>query len=114
MAEFVRFTLDDGSAVLFESTESDLVELHGGQPDVRQCGRLTEQGVAEAAEQVARSLRSRLAPDEVSLEFGLKVSGEVNWFFANAQGEGAIKVTLRWAGNAAATAYETGPDPGEG
>jgi hypothetical protein len=33
----------------------------------------------------------------VSLEFGLKVSGEVNWwFFAKAQGEGTIKVTLKW------------------
>ena len=31
MAEFVRFTLDDGSEVLFESAESDLVALHGGR-----------------------------------------------------------------------------------
>ena len=77
MAEFVRFKLDDGSEVMFESAESDLVALRGGPPDVRDGGRLTErlQGVAEAAEQVAGSLRSRLAPDEVSLEFGLKVSG---------------------------------------
>jgi hypothetical protein len=117
MAEFVRFTLDDGSVVLFESAESDLVALHGGPPDVSDGGRLTErlQGVAEAAEQVAGSLRSRLVPDEVSLEFGLKVSGGVNWFFAKAQGEGTIKVTLRWAGNSAsATPPGTGPDPGEG
>ena len=119
MAEFVRFTLDDGSEVMFESAESDLVAQHGGPPDVREGGRLTErlQGVAEAAEQVAGSLRSRLAPDEVSLEFGLKVSGEVNWFFAKAQGEGTIKVTVKWAGNAAAAARpadETGPDPGRG
>jgi hypothetical protein len=28
VAEFVRFTLDDGSQVLFESAESDLVALH--------------------------------------------------------------------------------------
>ena len=102
MAEFVRFTLDDGSEVLFESAESDLVALHGGSPDVRDGGKLTArlQGVAEAAEEVAGSLRSRLAPDEVSLEFGLKVSGGVNWFFAKAQSEGTIKVTLRWAANA--------------
>ena len=118
MAEFVRFTLDDGSKVLFESAESDLVAQHGGQPDMREGGRLTErlQGVAEAAEQVAGSLRSRLAPDEVSLEFGLKVSGEVNWwFFAKAQGESTIKVTLKWAGNSAsATPPGTGRDPGQG
>ena len=113
VAEFVRFTLDDGSEVMFESAESDLVAPRGGQPDVREGGRLTErlQGVAEAAEQVAGSLRARLAPDEVSLEFGLKVSGEVNWwFFAKSAGEGTIKVTLKWAGNAATNASTTQSD----
>src|SRR5689334_1509791 len=60
MAEFVRFTLDDGSQVLFESAESDLVALHGGPPEVRDGGKLTArlQEVAEAAEEVAGSLRS--------------------------------------------------------
>jgi hypothetical protein len=117
MAEFVQFTLDDGSQVLFESAESDLVALHGGAPEVRDGGKLTArlQGVAEAAEEVAGSLRSRLVPDEVSLEFGLKVSGGVNWFFAKAQGEGTIKVTVKWAGNAApAGPPGTGQDPGKG
>ena len=117
MAEFVRFTLDDGSEVLFESAESDLVALHGGPPEVRDGGSLTArlQGVAEAAEEVAGSLRARLVPDEVSLEFGLKVSGGVNWFFAKAQGEGTIKVTVKWAGNPApATPPGTGQDPGKG
>lgn len=104
VAEYVRFTLDDGSTVVFESAESDLVAQHGGSPDVRDGGRLTErlQGVAEAAEQISESLRSRLVPDEVSLEFGLQVSGEVNWwFFAKAATEGTIKVTLKWSGDAA-------------
>ena len=118
MAEFVRFTLDDGSQVLFESAESDLVSLHGGgQPDVRDGGRLTArlQAVAEAAEEVAGSLRSRLIPDEVSLEFGLQVSGGMNWFFAKAQTQGTIKVTLKWAGNAApAIPPGTGQDPVHG
>jgi hypothetical protein len=117
MAEFVRFTLDDGSQVLFESAESDLVALHGGAPEVHDGGRLTArlQGVAEAAEEVAGSLRARLVPDEVSLEFGLQVSGGVNWFFAKAQGQGSIKVTLTWAGNSAsATPAGTGQAPGEG
>ena len=117
MAEFVRFTLDDGSQVLFESAESDLVALHGGgEPEVRDGGKLTArlQGGAEAAEEVAGSLRSRLVPDEVSLEFGLKVSGGVNWFFAKAQGEGTIKVTLKWAGtSASATSPGSGQDRGK-
>jgi hypothetical protein len=117
MGEFVRFTLDDGSQVLFESAESDLVALHGGPPDVFDGGKLTArlQAVAEAAEEVAGSLRARLVPDEVSLEFGLQVSGGVNWFFAKAQGEGTIKVTVKWAGNSAsATPPGTGQDPGTG
>jgi Trypsin-co-occurring domain 1 len=104
VAEFVRYTLDDGTEVVFESAESELVRLHGGEPDVREGGRLSERlrGVAEAAEQVAGELRSRLGPEEISLEFGLKVAGEINWwFFAKAQSEGTIKVTLKWAGNRA-------------
>jgi Trypsin-co-occurring domain 1 len=115
MAEFVRFTLDDGSQVLFESAESDLVALHGGPTDVSDGGKLTArlQAVAEAAEEVAGSLRARLVPDEVSLEFGLKVSGGVNWFFAKAQGEGTIKVTLTWAGNVPMTATATPPGTGQ-
>jgi Trypsin-co-occurring domain 1 len=99
MAEFVRFTLDDGSEVVFESAESDLVTLHGGQADVVDGGRLQTrlESVAAAAEQVAASMRARLEPDQVMLEFGLKVSGEVNWwFFAKNQAEGTIKVTVTW------------------
>jgi hypothetical protein len=52
VAEFVRFTLDDGSEVPFETAESDLVAQHGGgPPEVRYGGKLTArlQGVAEAA-----------------------------------------------------------------
>ena len=99
MTEFVRYTLDDGSQVVFEAAESDLVRLHGGQPDVIDGGQLQTRlaAVAAAAENVASSLRSRLRPEEIALEFGLKVSGEVNWwFFAKNQAEGTIKVTLKW------------------
>ena len=122
MAEFVRFTLDDGSEVLFESAESDLVAMHGGPPDVFDGGKLTArlQGVAEAAEEVAGSLRSRMAPTggpQPGRLGAAKVSGGVNWFFAKAQGEGTIKVTVKWAGNAPTTALATPPgagqDPGE-
>jgi hypothetical protein len=117
----MRFTLDSGSVVVFESAESDLVAQHGGAPEVRDGGRLTHQlqGVAEAAEQLAESLRSRLVPDEVALEFGLKVSGEMNWwFFAKAATEGTIKVTVTWSKDVAkpgvAAEPEAGPDAEDG
>jgi len=104
MAEFVQFTLDDGAVVMFESAESDLVSLRGGEPDVAEGGMLTSRlrAVAQAAEEVATTLRSSLTPDEVCLQFGLKVSGEVNWwFFAKAQSEGTISVSLKWAADSA-------------
>ncbi len=102
MAEFVKFALADGSEVFFESAESDLVALHSSTPEVTDGGRLHArlESVAEAASEVAGSLRSRLTPDEVALEFGLKISGEVNWwFFAKHQAEGTINVKLTWRGN---------------
>jgi hypothetical protein len=102
MADFVRYTLDeDGKTeVLFESAEGSLVQQHGGEPDVIDGGRLQArlEAVSVAAQQIATELRSQMAPDEVELKFGLKVSGEVNlWFFAKNQAEGTIEVTLRWA-----------------
>lgn len=99
MADFVKFVLDDGSEVYFESAESDLVALHGAEPDVVDGGRLQArlESVGQAAHQVAKSLRSRVAPDEIILEFGLKVAAEVNWwFFAKSQAEATMNVTLTW------------------
>jgi hypothetical protein len=98
MADFVKFKLDDGSEVFFESAEADLVQLHGGQAEVANGGPLSGRlaVVASAAEQVAVSLRERVQPHEVALEFGMKVSGEMGWFFAKSQAEGTIKVTLKW------------------
>ena len=42
------------------------------------------------------------------------MSGGVNWFFAKAQGEGTMKVTVKWPGiTAPATPPGTGQDPGK-
>jgi hypothetical protein len=42
--------------------------------------------------QVFKRLRERLAPEEIELEFGVKVSGEVGWwFFAKASDTGACQ-----------------------
>lgn len=99
MADFVRYELGSGAAVLFEASEGSLVSLRSGEPDVSEGGRLGERlgEIATAAESVAESLRSRLAPDELRLEFGVKVAGEVNWWFiSKSKGEGNLAVTLTW------------------
>ena len=75
MAGFVKSTLDDGSEMLFESAESGLVAARGARPDVVDGGRLQTrlEGFAAAAEQVARPLRERLGPEEMSPEFELRM-----------------------------------------
>jgi Trypsin-co-occurring domain 1 len=99
MADFVRYELEDGSEVYFESSEGSLVSLRGGAPDVVGAGKLGDRlrQVAGAAEEVSRGLRERLGPEEIELTFGVKVSGGVDWwFFAKASGDASINVKLTW------------------
>lgn len=99
MADFVRYELEDGSEVFFETAEESLVSPRGGSADVVDAGRLGDRlgPIAVAAGEVSRSLREHLAPGEIELSFGVKVSGEVGWwFFARANGEASINVKVTW------------------
>jgi hypothetical protein len=100
VADFVKYTLEDGEEVLFESAETDLVTLHrGGKPEVADGGRLEARlgAIAKTAQQVAGAMREKLEPDELAVELGVKIAGELNlWFFAKNQAEATISVTLTW------------------
>ena len=96
MADFVSVTLEDGSEVLFESAESNLVALHGGAPEIVTAGTVGRlAAIAEATGQLCESLKA-LEPDQLQLEIGVGLSGEVGWFFAKSSMEGSLKVTLTW------------------
>jgi hypothetical protein len=42
-------------------------------------------------------MRAALTPDELSVELGVSVAGELNaWFFVRSQAEATIKVTATW------------------
>lgn len=114
MADFVKYELEDGSEVFFESAEGSLVSLRGGSPDVEDAGRLGDrlQHIAVAVDEMSKGLRERLAPEEVELSFGVKVSGSVGWwFFAKANGEAAMNVKLTWRADARqASAARSGDD----
>jgi hypothetical protein len=116
VVDFVRYVLGDEGQVYFESSEGSLVSLRaGGDPDVAEGGRLGERlrEIAVAADLMASSLRERLGPDEIKLEFGVKVAGEVNWwFFAKNSAEGSIGVTLTWRGGADKGVTSPGVDDG--
>ena len=79
MADFVKYQLEDGSEVYFESAEATLVSLKGGPADVENGGELGDRlsHIAAAAEQVSKGLRERLAPEEIELAFGVGTTDQV-------------------------------------
>lgn len=98
MADFARVTLPDGTEVLFEEPGADLVTSRGRHAAIKgvepDAARL--ETIAQAARQVSEELRTRLIPDELTLEIGVGLTGEVGWFFAKATSQGSLKVTLTW------------------
>jgi Trypsin-co-occurring domain 1 len=101
MADLVYYTMDDGTKVLFETAEADLVSLHAGTGHMteKDGGPLAERlsGIAKATQRIAAAMKNALEPDELSVELGIKVAGELNvWFFAKNQAEATIKVTGTW------------------
>jgi hypothetical protein len=98
MTAFVSVTLDDGTQVLFQSPTSDLVASHAGAAEVVSAdgavGRV--EAIAKATQQMCASLRSHMAPDDLQLEIGVGISGEVGWFVAKSTAEASVKVTLTW------------------
>lgn len=100
MADFVQVVLDDGTEVIFQSAESDLVRPHGGPPVLERYDAAMDalESMALATHRVARSFAEQLKPDEIALEIGVGLSGEVGWFFAKSEIEATLKLTLTWKG----------------
>lgn len=98
MADFVEVVLDDGTRVIFQSAESDLVRPHGGPPAVERYEAAMDAlgEMAHATHRVARSFTEKMKPDETSLEIGVGLSGEVGWFFAKSEMEATLTMTLTW------------------
>ena len=98
MADFVKVVLDDGTEVVFQSAESDLVRPHGGPPVVERYEAAMDAlgAMAHATHRVARSFAEKMKPDELALEIGVGLSGEVGWFFAKSEVEATLTMTLTW------------------
>jgi len=92
--DVARYTLDDGTVVVFEVDPAS-----GYRPaspgDVVSQVRAAVAPALEAAQVVIEKARDA-SPDEVEVKFGLKVSGEANWWVAKAATEGNFEITLRW------------------
>ena len=105
MSELLKFDSDDGGTVLVEVAD----DLRG--PVTR--GSRTEAAVVDAGESLERVLgqlgpvvkgivsQLRTAadwPDEVEIEFAVKVSADANVIIARGGGEANFRIALRWSG----------------
>ncbi|HZO70502.1 MAG TPA: CU044_2847 family protein [Kribbellaceae bacterium] len=94
MPEIVRYRVDDDTVAQFEI--EPVPGFHpAGAGSV--AGRVRES--ADAAIEAARVLLDRvkeIAPDEVHVRFGVKVTGTADWIIARASTEGNFEITLTW------------------
>jgi hypothetical protein len=106
MRQLVEFPVSDESAhvVLVEVDEGALdsgVEQASRGDDVGKAAATIAQSVDSvwpAAEAVLKTLRGHVhGPDEVTLTFGVKLSGGVNAIIAAATGEANFQVQMKWA-----------------
>lgn len=104
MKRYVEFPLEAGGSVLVEVEEPDAAGgtvRAGRETDLPERARLTFEAalsrVRPAAESVIGQLRDLAdPPDQVGVEFGLKLTGTSGAIIASAGVEANFKVTLTW------------------
>lgn len=94
MAKVARYTLDDGTQVAFEY-EPPAGYAPASSEEAVEKVRAAVQPAVDAARVVIEQVR-RAAPDEAEVSFGIKVSGQANWFIAKAATEANFEVRLAW------------------
>jgi hypothetical protein len=101
MRQLIQFALEDGSPVYMEvdAVEEDSQLVGQVEEDIIQAKQSFKEALAHvkpAAETVLNTFREMNAPDEINLEFGLKLSGAVGAIFASAKSEANFRVLLKW------------------
>jgi hypothetical protein len=97
----VQFILDDGSQMYVETAEdaSSNQRVSKSREGIEEAEKSFSQALAHikpAAEKVLQAFREMNSPDEVRLEFGLKLSGKVGAVFVSTDSEATFKVSLMW------------------
>ena len=104
MKHLIEFPLEDGGAILVEVDEP---EPQGGVMRAARPGEIvakagqTFEAALERIKPAAGTIIAKLRglhdpPDEVEVEFGLKMSAEAGAVIATAGAEANYKVTLKW------------------
>jgi hypothetical protein len=103
MGELVRFKTEKGESVFVEVAALEGPVTRGGRAGgaVVDAGQTLERVLARlgpAVRGIATQLRAAAdRPDEVEVEFGVKLSADSNVIIARAGGEANFRVALRWS-----------------
>jgi hypothetical protein len=99
----VEFPLDGGGSVFIESDEPELAgTVRVGRADgVPEKAKQTFEQSLETVRTVAGALLAKVdelsdRPDELEIEFGIKLSGEIGAILASAKAEANYAVTMTW------------------
>jgi hypothetical protein len=109
MPQIAKFPLKNGGVVAVEVESSDLGGriMRGSSPAdavavASDSFEAALESVRAAAEGILDKLRSLAQPpDEVAVEFGVKMSAETGAIIAKASGEANFKINLTWKKSAA-------------
>jgi hypothetical protein len=103
MKHLVEFPLEDGTTILVEvdDPETGSVVRSGRAGDAVAKSQKTFEEAMDKVKPAASAIIAKIrslhdAPDEVEVEFGLKMSADVGAFVASAGVEANYKVTLKW------------------
>jgi hypothetical protein len=101
VTEQVRFKLASGGSVVAEMDEVPGVSRAGRQDALITAQRTLEGALTEvrdaAAATIAQFQDMARKPDEVEIEFGVKLNAEAGAIIARTGMEGHFQVTVRWS-----------------
>ena len=101
MAEIVRFDVGEDSCVLVETADDTfgMEQVARGEDGVVQASRRLEDALTSVRDAARASLEvlRHLSPDEIEVEFGIKLAAEAGAFIAKTSGEGHFTVKMTWS-----------------
>lgn len=101
MDTVVRYQVGDGSSVLVEVDEDTygVEEVARTSAGVVEAGQRLESALASVRDAARATLDTltKLSPDRVEVEFGIKLAGEAGAMIAKASAEGHFTVKLSWS-----------------
>lgn len=102
MAHLLEVPLEDGGSITVEVEEGPRGTLRSARPDevVATAGRTLEATV-ERIGPASRAIVGKLKelaepPDEIGVEFGMKLNAEAGVIIARTSGEANFKISLTW------------------